>query len=112
MIEQRTAHVQTGQWAQASCTTPAALVISEFRLRGAAGGADEYVELYNNSDSPVTVCTTDGSGGWTLAARSAGGSAASPVFTLPAGTTIPARALPRGERHAQRRLQPRLAPGG
>lgn len=74
-----------------SCTPPAGLIIGEFRLRGAAGARDEYVELYNNSDSPITVCTADDSGGWTLAARSQGGSSAGYIFTIPNGTVIPGR---------------------
>jgi uncharacterized protein (TIGR03437 family) len=32
-----------------------ALVISEFRTRGPAGASDEFIEIYNNSDSPVNV---------------------------------------------------------
>ncbi|MET0649342.1 MAG: lamin tail domain-containing protein [Pyrinomonadaceae bacterium] len=74
-----------------SCPAPSALIVSEFRLRGAAGAKDEFVELYNNSASPLTVCTTDNSGGWTLAARTASGASAAPVFTVPNGTVIPAR---------------------
>lgn len=75
-----------------SCTpTSFGLIISEFRLRGAAGAKDEFVELYNNSDSPLTACADDGSGGWTLAARTASGASASPIFTVPNGTVIPAR---------------------
>ena len=77
--------------ATSPCTTPTTLIISEFRLRGAAGARDEFVELYNNSDSPINVCTSDGSGGWTLAARTASGASAAPVFTVPNGTAIPAR---------------------
>lgn len=78
-------------YATESCTPPTALIISEFRLRGAAGARDEYVELYNNSDSPVTVCTADTSGGWTLTAGAQGGVSHSYIFTIPNGTVIPAR---------------------
>jgi hypothetical protein len=74
-----------------SCPLSALLIIGEFRLRGAAGAKDEFVELYNNSDAAITVCTSDLSGGWTLAARTASGASASPVFTVPNGTVIPAR---------------------
>jgi hypothetical protein len=76
---------------EASCTPPTTLIVSEFRLRGAAGAKDEFVELYNNSDSAITVCTADTSGGWTLDARTASGASSSPVFTVPNGTVIPAR---------------------
>ncbi|MFL6208009.1 MAG: proprotein convertase P-domain-containing protein [Pyrinomonadaceae bacterium] len=62
------------------------LIISEFRLRGPSGANDEYVELYNNSDSPLTISTSDGSAGWALAASSGG-----TRFTVPNGTVIPAR---------------------
>ena len=41
------------------------LVISEIRSRGAAGAADEFVELYNPTDAPVTLDST-----WKLEARS------------------------------------------
>jgi hypothetical protein len=75
---------------QSSCQLPT-LIISEFRLRGAVGAKDEFIELYNNSDVPLTVCTTDTSGGWTLAARTAAGASTTPVFTIPNGITIPAR---------------------
>ncbi len=74
-----------------SCTQATPIIVSEFRLRGAAGARDEFIELYNNSDGPTSVCTNDGSGGWTLAARTASGASASPVFTVPNGTVIPAR---------------------
>jgi hypothetical protein len=74
-----------------SCPASASLIISEFRLRGAAGPKDEFVEIYNNTGENVTACTTDTSGGWTLAARTAAGASASPVFTIPNGTVIPAR---------------------
>ncbi|MCA1613283.1 MAG: carboxypeptidase regulatory-like domain-containing protein [Acidobacteria bacterium] len=42
------------------------VVISEYRLDGPGGPADEFVEIYNNTNSPVTVSTADGSAGWAL----------------------------------------------
>ena len=48
---------------------------------------DEFIEFYNNTNSPITVSTTDGSAGWALV--SADGVAR---FTIPNGTIIPARA--------------------
>jgi hypothetical protein len=41
------------------------LVISEIRSRGAGGAADEFVELYNPTATPVTLDST-----WKLEARS------------------------------------------
>ncbi|HEX8558477.1 MAG TPA: lamin tail domain-containing protein [Pyrinomonadaceae bacterium] len=71
------------------------LIISEFRLRGpGADGVvpsgddalDEYVEIYNDSDSDVTVNAFDGSAGFAVAA-----SDGVARFTIPNGTVIPAR---------------------
>jgi len=62
------------------------LVISEFRLRGANGANDEFVELFNNTNFPITVTTVDGSHGWSLVA-----SDGTTVFTIPNGTVIPSR---------------------
>ena len=62
------------------------VLISEFRLRGPEGANDEYVELYNNTDTPLAVNTTDESGGWALAA-----SDGIVRFVIPNGTVIPAR---------------------
>ena len=44
------------------------VVISEFRLRGPAGSNDEFIELYNDSNAPLTVQATDISTGWALLA--------------------------------------------
>ncbi|HYE63972.1 MAG TPA: lamin tail domain-containing protein [Pyrinomonadaceae bacterium] len=60
--------------------------ISEFRLRGPNGSADEFVEIYNHTNTPITVSTSDGSAGWSLV--SADGVIR---FTIPNGTVIPAR---------------------
>ncbi|HJR07106.1 MAG TPA: Calx-beta domain-containing protein [Pyrinomonadaceae bacterium] len=76
------------------------LLISEFRFRGPTydvgggvdGSRDEFIELYNNTESPLTVSTTDGSDGWSVAALSSDGMSAVPLVTIPAGTVIPARA--------------------
>jgi YD repeat-containing protein len=72
--------------------TPAGhVLISEFRFRGAGGSADEFVELYNNTNAPITVGTEDGSEGWSLVAFNPASGAISTVFTVPAATIIPAR---------------------
>jgi Tol biopolymer transport system component len=67
------------------------VIISEFRFRGSAGTQDEFIELYNNTDYNITVSTSDGSRGWTVAALSDTGTSASPRFTIPNDTVIPAR---------------------
>lgn len=60
------------------------LVISEFRLRGAGGLADEYVELYNKSAQPLTVAAIDASAGFAVAS-----SDEVVRFIVPNGTVIP-----------------------
>ncbi|MFL6209579.1 MAG: carboxypeptidase regulatory-like domain-containing protein [Pyrinomonadaceae bacterium] len=70
---------------------PGQVLISEFRTRGPAGAADEFVELANNTDQPITVATTDGSAGWTLATLDPNSNAPALVCTISAGTVIPAR---------------------
>jgi glucose/arabinose dehydrogenase len=62
------------------------VLISEFRLRGPAGDADEFIELYNNTNIDISVSTTDGSAGWTLAAPGL------VLATIPNGTMLKARA--------------------
>ncbi|MDT5272987.1 MAG: hypothetical protein QOH49_5173 [Acidobacteriota bacterium] len=64
-------------------------IISELRLRGPVGAEDEFVELYNNTDQPITVQALDASGGWTVAVSN--GQITGPLFTIPNGTIIPAR---------------------
>jgi hypothetical protein len=70
----------------AAAQTPP-LIISEFRVRGWEGSADEFVEIYNASDAPVTVSPADNSAGYALVA-----SDGVARFVIPAGTVIPARA--------------------
>jgi hypothetical protein len=36
-------------------TNPGSVLISEVRLRGPNGQNDEFIELYNNTDSPITI---------------------------------------------------------
>jgi len=57
------------------------LTISNFRVRGPAGGNDEFVELHNGSGAPMDV------GGFALLASNASGTIGTRA-TLPAGTTI------------------------
>jgi hypothetical protein len=70
-----------------ACSPPTGLIISEFRFRGANGSTDEFLELYNNSDQNITVCTADGSAGWAMVAADG-----VMRFVLPSGLLIPARA--------------------
>ncbi|MBX7185738.1 MAG: Ig-like domain repeat protein [Vicinamibacteria bacterium] len=62
------------------------LVIREFRTRGPASAADEYIVLHNRTTSPITVAATDGSSGFAVAS-----SDGNVVFTIANGTVIPAR---------------------
>lgn len=63
-----------------------ALVISEFRFRGPAGGNDEFVEIYNNTDSPINI------GGLKLrGSNSNTPPAVADRATIPTGTMLPAR---------------------
>ncbi|MFN2599224.1 MAG: hypothetical protein ABR563_18795 [Pyrinomonadaceae bacterium] len=70
------------------------VLISEFRFRGPGtpdaqgedSALDEFVELYNNTDSDILV--SGQSGGWALVSSDA---AATPKFVVPNGTRIPAR---------------------
>lgn len=61
-------------------------VISEFRFRGPGGADDEFIEIYNNSDSNITVNAVDGTAGWALVA-----SDGIVRFIIPTGTVIPRR---------------------
>ena len=81
-------------WAQVdpAAAAPVAnqnLVISEFRLRGPQGTRDEFVELYNPSDTPMIVQTTDNSDGWALAMNN--GTTSTALAVVPYGAVIPAR---------------------
>lgn len=68
---------------------PGQIVISELRLRGPAGSADEFVELHNRTDQEMVVQATDTSAGWTVVADN--GQSGVILFTVPNGTRIPAR---------------------
>jgi uncharacterized repeat protein (TIGR01451 family) len=68
--------------------TPGVILISEIRTSGPNGLEDDFVELYNNSDTEVIVPVT----GWGLFKPGAS-CADTPtlIATIPASTTIPAR---------------------
>ena len=67
-------------------------LITEFRTSGPGGEGDDFIELYNNTDSPLTIAASDASGGYGLFKKGANCSA-TPVLigTIPNGTVIPAR---------------------
>ncbi len=68
---------------------PGDVLISEFRTRGAQGAADEFIELYNNTNAPIQVSSGDGSAGFALVADIGG--TPQIVATITNGTNIPAR---------------------
>ena len=73
------------------------VIISEFRFHGptlvgpGSGSLDEYVELYNNTDAPITVNSADGTSGWALAYLDGSGTLENIAAVIPNGTVIPAR---------------------
>jgi subtilisin family serine protease len=77
----------------AALPTNGQVIITEFRIDGAAGAADEFYEIYNATDNAITVATDDNSAGWSLAAWVANGGATFTqiLCTIPNGASIPAR---------------------
>ncbi|HEV2861859.1 MAG TPA: hypothetical protein VGX48_12700, partial [Pyrinomonadaceae bacterium] len=69
-----------------SSPLPGQLIISEMSPRGSLGPLDEFVEVYNNTDTDHVVSPPDGSAGYGIAAEDG-------VLrcTVPFGTVIPAR---------------------
>jgi len=63
---------------------PPPVVISEFRTRGPGGASDEFIELYNNSATPVDIS------GWRIKGSSSAGGV-SVRLTIAATTMLPAR---------------------
>ena len=66
-------------------------LISEIRTSGPGGAGDDFVEVYNNSGTPLTITASDASAGYGLFKMGADCSAA-PILigTIPNGTVIPA----------------------
>lgn len=59
------------------------VVISEFRTTGPGGGNDEFIELYNRTNSPINV------GGWLLQRSSSTGvTTGNPRYTFPSDTIL------------------------
>ncbi|MCA1565332.1 MAG: hypothetical protein LC803_06810 [Acidobacteria bacterium] len=75
------------------------VLIDEFRFRSATfdasggvdGSHDEFIELYNNTNEPITVGASDGSAGWAVAMSLATAATVVTLATMPASTYIPAR---------------------
>jgi Calx-beta domain len=82
--------------AQSGSASSVPLIISEFRLSGPNGLTDEFVEIYNNSDSSHTVNSVDGtSTGYALVGSSnatVNDSLVTTRFVISNGTIIPPRA--------------------
>jgi hypothetical protein len=83
-------NVATGTITQG--TTAGTFVISEIRTSGPGGLGDDFVEFYNNTDSPLTVAASDASAGYGVYKMGASCND-TPVLiaTIPNGTVIPAR---------------------
>ncbi|MFN2482799.1 MAG: S8 family serine peptidase [Pyrinomonadaceae bacterium] len=77
----------------AALPTSGQVIITEFRIDGAAGAADEFYEIYNATDNAMTVAADDSSAGWSLAAwfTSGGATFTQTLCTIPNGAVIPAR---------------------
>lgn len=71
---------------------PGTFLISEIRTSGPGGPDDDFIELYNNTNSPLTVAASDASAGYGIYKKGADCDAL-PVLvgTIPNGTVIPAR---------------------
>ena len=67
-------------------------LISELRTSGPAGPDDDFIEVHNNTNSPLTVAASDASGGYGVYKKGVDCNA-TPVLvgTIPNGTLIPAR---------------------
>jgi hypothetical protein len=75
-----------------TANTPGTFLISEFRTSGPGGPDDDFIELYNNTDTPLTVAASDASAGYGVYKKGVDCDA-TPVLvaTIPNGTVLPAR---------------------
>lgn len=69
--------------ASQAAISPGDLVIREFRLRGPASLADEYIVIHNRTASDITVASGDATAGFAVASSSG-----TIAFTIPNGTVI------------------------
>jgi hypothetical protein len=75
-----------------AANTPGTTLISELRTSGPGGTNDDFVEIYNNTNSPLTVAASDASAGYGLyKAGATSGDTPVLIGTIPNGTIIPAR---------------------
>jgi hypothetical protein len=81
-----------GTITQAQASAAGGFIISELRTSGPGGPGDDFVELYNKTNSPLTVAASDASAGYGVYKLGANCNA-TPVLvgTIPNGTVIPAR---------------------
>jgi hypothetical protein len=64
---------------------PKSVLVSEFRTRGYNGADDEFIELYNNGETPIDISN------WTVKTKQGSGSTATTLATVNAGTVLPGR---------------------
>jgi large repetitive protein len=71
---------------------PGTFLITEFRRSGPGGAGDDFVEVYNNTDAPLTIAASDASAGYGLF-KTAANCDDPPILigVIPNGTVIPAR---------------------
>ncbi|WP_175526107.1 choice-of-anchor D domain-containing protein [Paracidovorax konjaci] len=105
----------SGGWTLSFDSRPAApapgdILVSEFRTRGAGtappgsdGSADEFIELYNNTDQSITIIdatpgadpTAVGGAGWRLSAAQGGAETAAITISQTSSTAGPLAIAPR-----------------
>ena len=75
-----------------TANTAGTVLISELRTSGPGGAGDDFVEISNNTNSPLTVAASDASAGYGLYKMGADCNA-TPILigVIPNGTVIPAR---------------------
>ncbi|PYS63959.1 MAG: hypothetical protein DMF74_08435, partial [Acidobacteria bacterium] len=78
------AAIQKGLGIATILTDDPPVVISEFRTRGPNGANDEFIEIYNSTDSPIDIS------GWKIKGSNSSGTVATRV-TVNNNTTLPAR---------------------
>jgi hypothetical protein len=81
-----------GTITQGQATASGGLLISELRTSGPGGLGDDFVELYNNTNSPLTVAASDASAGYGVFKLGADCNATPVLIGMVSnGTVVPAR---------------------